>query len=440
MRRLLHSALILGGVMVVWLVQPLPALAHGSLVQTWPPDRCATPAASPSAADCRTGTVLEQAPDRVKLTFTEPVKPIRHGLIVTGPAGKPVEQGAISVNDQEISIAVNATATGTYQVTWRVISQDSHPVRGNYTFSVGQPSTTVQRAAWTGSDVGGVSQLGLVLQVLGRLIHFAGYALGFGPFFFEWLVLPAGASQLKKAAVPRLKRLSYGGLGLLLVAEPVGLLGQSASLSSEQLFNPDVIADILASSFGQVTTERLGAALLLWVFLGVDREGAGLKWGLTGLYMGLALVDGQTSHAVISDTVWLGLPANTVHLAAMGLWVGGLVSLIALWKIPEIEVTGSWLVRRFGRLAGLALGWLIISGLLMAWLRLAGPSPWGWLNTLYGQTLLVKSGLLIIVAAIAWAGWRSVIKKSERWWRLELALLVGILGLAGLLISLPPPA
>ena len=71
-------------------------------------------------------------------------------------------------------------------------------------------------------------------------------------------------------------------------------------------------------------TERVGAAILLWVLLGSDRQGKLLKWGVTALYLGLAVVDGQTSHAVISDSVWLGLPANTIHLAAVGFWLGGL--------------------------------------------------------------------------------------------------------------------
>ncbi len=438
MRRTSQSLLVLAGVMLIWLARPLPAQAHGTLIYASPPD-CTKPVPAllpPETGDCRTGTILEQAPTVVKLVFTEPVKPIRHGLIVTGPAGKPVEQGSISVNGSELSIAVEASQAGTYQVTWQVISEDSHPVRGNFNFSVGQPSEIIQRSAWSGSDVGGVSLLGLVLQVIGRLAHFAGYALGFGPFFFEWLVLAAGRNELQKVAIPRLKRLTYYGIGLLLLAEPLGLLGQTASLTNEQLFNPDVLADILASSFGQVMTERLGAAILLWVLLGADRQGKPLKWGVTGLYLGLALVDGQTSHAVISDSVWLGLPANTIHLAAMGLWLGGLVSLVAVWKIPQIEGQKGLLVKRFGRVAGIALAWLVVSGSLMAWLRLAGLN---WLNTLYGQTLLIKLMVLVVVVVIAGMGlWTSGLRQ-KRSWQVELALLLGIVGLAGLLISLPPP-
>lgn len=235
---------------------------------------------------------------------------------------------------------------------------------------------------------------------------------------------------MQKAALPRLKRLTYYGIGLLLVAEPLDLLGQTASLTNEQLFNPDVLADILASSFGQLMTERLGAAVLLWVLLGADRQGKPLKWGVTGLYLGLALVDGQASHAVISDTVWLGLAANTVHLASMGLWLGGLVSLLGVWNLPQIEEQKKLLVRRFGRVAGIALAWLVVSGSLMAWLRLV--SPTNWLNTLYGQTLLVKLTALAVVVVIAGVGLRATGLRQKRSWLLELTLLVGIVGLAGL--------
>lgn len=435
MRRTSLALPLLFGVGLLWLAWPLPALAHGTLLFASPPD-CAT-AAPATPLDCRTGQIFQQAPTQVKLSFSEPVKPIRHGLIVTGPDGKAVEQDAIAVNGADLSIAVDAHQPGTYQVVWQVISQDSHPVRGTYNFSVVRPSQTVQRAGWSGADVGGVSFLGLVLQVLGRLAHFAGYALGFGPFFFEWLALTGAGIAAQKAALPRFKRLTTYGIGLLLVAEPVGLLGQSASLANEQLFNPDVLADILASSFGQVMTERLGAAILLWVLLGVDRDNKLLKWGVTALYLGLAIVDGQTSHAVISNSVWLGWPANTVHLAAMGLWVGGLASLVAVWKIPQVDAQKGVIIWRFGRVAGIALAWLVGTGLLMAWLRLV---RWQdlWLN-LYGQTLLVKIGALAAVVTLAGFGLRRAGRRQRRLWQVELALLGTILTLAGLLISLPPP-
>ena len=439
MRRTSLSLLLLLGVMSIWLARPFPAQAHGTLLFASPPDcTVATSALLPyDPVNCRTGKIFQEAPTQVKLSFTEPVKPIRHGLIVTGPDGKPVEQGSIVVSGADVSIAIDAHQPGTYQVSWQVISQDSHPVRGTYNFSVFHPSEIIQRAAWSGSDVGGVSLLGLMLQVLGRLAHFAGYALAFGPFFFEWLALAGAGSQPSKVIFPPLKRLTYYGIGLLLLAEPLGLLGQTASLANEQLFNPDVLADILASSFGQVMTERLGATILLWVLLGSDRQGKLLKWGLTALYLGLAVVDGQTSHAVISDSVWLGLPANTIHLAAMGLWLGGLASLVAVWKTPEIQAQKEIIVRRFGRVAGIALAWLVVSGVVMAWLRFVRLEDL-WTN-LYGQTLLVKLGVLAAVVALAGFGLRMAGLRQRRWWQVELALLLAIVTLAGLLISLPPP-
>lgn len=432
MRFARRSLIILAGTILLWLARPLPVQAHGTLVYSSPAD-----CASSETVDCRSGRVLQEAPTSVKLVFTEPVKPIRHGLIVTGPGGKPVQQGAITVNGPELSIAIEANQPGTYQVTWQVISQDSHPVRGSYNFSVLQPSEIVASSAWKTSDVGGVSVLGLVLQVIGRLAHFAGFALGFGPFFFEWLALAAASAELQKAALPRLKLLTNIGILLMLVAEPVGLLGQTASLANEQLFNPDVLADILASSFGQLMTERLGAALLLWVLLGVERQARLLKWGVTVLYLGLAVVDGQASHAVISDTVWLGLPANTIHLAAMGLWLGGLACLVSVWNLPQAEGQKGIVVRRFGRVAAICLGWLVVSGILMAWLRVAG-AP-NWLSSLYSQTLLVKLVIVAVVIAVAGYGVRFARLRQQSWWLGELGLLVAIITLAGLLISLPPP-
>jgi copper transport protein len=435
MRRTSFCLMLLFGALTLWLARPIPALAHGTLLVSSPPD-CATSTPN-NPLDCRSGQIYQAAPTQVKLSFTEPVKPIRHGLIVTGPDGKPVEQGDITVNGADLSIAIDARLPGTYQVSWQVISQDSHPVRGSYNFSFIRASELVSRESWTGSDLGGVSPLGLFFQVLGKLAHFAGYALGFGPFFFDWLVLKNAGKEGQKAAEPRLKRLTYYGIGLLLLAEPVDLLGQSASLASDQLFNPDVLADILASSFGQVLTERLGAAILLWVLLGNDRQGKLLKVGVSALYLALAVVDGQTSHAIISDSVWLGWPANTLHLVAMGLWVGGLVSLLSVLKIPALAERKAALVERFGQIAAVALAWLVLSGLIMAWLRLKGLQDL-WSN-LYGQTLLVKIAFLAAVMGSAGVGIKISGGKQRRWWKIELALLLVVVTLAGLLISLPPP-
>ena len=151
----------------------------------------------------------------------------------------------------------------------------------------------------------------------------------------------------------------------------------------------------------------------------------------------VALVDGEASHAVSKEPIWLALLANMVHIAAMGVWVGGLAALLMLWKEKAVEEQRAQVVLRFGQLATLAVSELIISGLLMAWLHLN--QPLNLITTVYGRVLLGKIFLLPLVLLLAWTSGRVKRDKQTNWWRIEGLGLLGLLMLAGLLVALPPP-
>jgi copper transport protein len=381
----------------------------------------------------------------VHLWFSEPVQTVRHGLVVISPSGQQVEQGVIQIDQNELSIAVEATELGTYQVNWQVISEDTHPQSGYFVFSVGYTSQLSQVARSRQANV--ETPVGLILQVLGQWLHFIGYALAFGSLLLELSVIRPVLKQINatlnnELAQQTIWRLVSIGIGLLLVAEPVALLGQTGS------FDLDLAGDMLSSSFGRVLAQRLGAAVLLWVLLGIMRLGLlGANYVGLGLGVILALADGQASHAVSSGPLLLGLGLNTIHIAAMGVWVGGLSTLVALWNFPntpllEIKVAVAdyhkRLVYRFGRLASLALLWLIASGLGMSYWHLAQFSDL--LNNTYGKILLLK--VIVLAFTLGYTSYVLLRSKvpSRHNWLLELSVLVGILSLAALLVSLPPPA
>lgn len=133
--------------------------------------------------------------------------------------------------------------------------------------------------------------------------------------------------------------------------------------------NGQFVGDVLASSFGRVLAQRVGAAVLLWVLLGVLDEttsedtkattetnsgGAGVVTRVAlAVGIALAVADGEASHAGNNGggVAWLGYLANTAHVAAMGLWLGGLVTLIVLWRLLD-ETERASTLRRFGRVAG----------------------------------------------------------------------------------------
>jgi methionine-rich copper-binding protein CopC len=106
-----------------------PASAHDQLISTNPAD----------------GSTLAKLPSQVTLTFGELVLNTDGGtqVKVTDAAGKTISSGPTVVRDNVVSQAVAGTATGTVTVLWRVVSEDGHPVSGEFSFTVQGAGTTL---------------------------------------------------------------------------------------------------------------------------------------------------------------------------------------------------------------------------------------------------------------------------------------------------------
>jgi copper transport protein len=250
-----------------------------------------------------------------------------------------------------------------------------------------------------------VSPIGLVLQVLGRWLHFAGYALGFGASIYSLFI----------ARDPRPMRLAGIGVALLVVAEPLALLAQAASLDPAQTLDGDALTSALASPFGRVLGLRLAAALVLWAVLGALRQAPWLRWSVPALGLAMALVDATAAHATPALPQPLGLVLNAVHVFAMGTWVGG----VAAFAVAPSS--------GFGRVAAASVVLLVISGAALALLHFG---EWREvMSTAYGQGLIVKVPLVGAALYMARLGRR-------RW---ELGALAAVVAAAALIVSLPPP-
>jgi len=387
--------------------------------------------------------VLSQAPGSVRLIFNEPVDLVGRGVRVLGPDGRRAEHGPAQVSGGVVSVGVAATEPGSYLVIWRVVARDTHPAQGTFAFSVGHPSSPPggMPAALGGP---GESRQGLVLQMLARALHFAGYALGFGVLAFRQIVLV----PLVVAADPRVERRVWRLIGavvlVLLIAEPVALLAQAASLSAggSGPLDPEVVWGALDSSFGRVLAQRLGGAVLFWVLIGAARNArAGdtrTTWPALLLGLAVALVDGEAAHAIGTRPSWLGLGVNTLHEAAMGAWVGGLFGVLAVWRAPGVAGYHPQIVSRAARIALCSVILLLVTGTVMALQHLTGLRDL--VVTAYGRTLSAKLFVIVAVLLLAFASARAPAERRSLWWTAEAALLLSVLALAGLLVSLPPPA
>ena len=367
---------------------PVTASAHAQLIASNP-----TP-----------GAILDSRPATVELLFSEAVTPAGRGINVYGPDGRLVSSGVALADGKRLTARLDAGTEGSYAVIWTVIASDTHPSRGSFTFSVVHASP-VMGPGLSGGDVGLVSPIGLALQALGRWLHFGGFALAFG----------AAMYGLFMAKDPRPLRLAGVGVAMLVGAEPLALLAQTASLDPAQTFDGDALTSAMASPFGRVLGLRLAAALLLWAVLGALRQAPWLRWSVPALGLALAVVDATAAHATPALPAPMGLALNALHVSAMAIWVGGL----AAFMVAPTE--------RFGRVAAWSAGLLVASGAALALLHFANPLQT--LTTAYGVALLVK---LPLVGAALYLAWRAR-RRGER------IALIAVLAAAAILISLPPP-
>lgn len=270
-----------------------------------------------------------------------------------------------------------------------------------------------------------------------RFLHLAAVTLVLGTFTFCLLVArPAfregGVHDL--AVFERfergLLRLAAWSLGIALVSALAWLWGQ-AVVAGGKSFVEGVSAETMGrvltrTQFGKVWQLRAGFLLLLGAFL-VFRErerdfrdwlGARVHAAMVGT--GLIVALAWTGHA--AATAGAGRPvhllADAIHLVAGGVWLGGLPCLFLLLRqirrAPEDRVPGmvaAEATRRFSALGLLAVGSLILTGVVNAWFLVGGVAPL--VGTSYGRLLLLKVGLLLPLIGIA----------AVNRWRVKPALL-----------------
>jgi methionine-rich copper-binding protein CopC len=89
-------------------------------------------------AQPRVGNTVATAPREVTLWFTQKLEPAFSSITVTNAAGQRVDTGKTRVSGNQMSVSLRSGGAGTYRVTWRVLSVDTHTTDGSFTFQVGQ--------------------------------------------------------------------------------------------------------------------------------------------------------------------------------------------------------------------------------------------------------------------------------------------------------------
>jgi methionine-rich copper-binding protein CopC len=85
------------------------------------------------------GSAVRASPTQVELWFTQQLEPAFSTARVSDRSGKQVDKGDPQVDRADatlLRVSLPRLAPGTYRVTWRVLSVDTHVTEGDFTFDV----------------------------------------------------------------------------------------------------------------------------------------------------------------------------------------------------------------------------------------------------------------------------------------------------------------
>lgn len=103
-------------------------------------------------SDPADGSSLDAAPARVSLEFTEAMQPDFSTVTVIGPDGAAYQSGAVTAEGGVVSVAVAPLGpAGRYEIGYRVISEDGHPVTGSVAFTLTTAGPASSAPATTGA-------------------------------------------------------------------------------------------------------------------------------------------------------------------------------------------------------------------------------------------------------------------------------------------------
>lgn len=427
------------------------------------------------------GAQFETAPKQVEFTFNEPVEASLGAVRVFNTSGEQVQTAGIDrPGESANSVGAGLPAGlpgGLYTATYHVVSADSHPISGGITFTVGNPGGGDGEAFAQGSTISELlaeTESGPVTEVGFWFIRWIGYlaiALAIGALVWMLFVLPR--TDLPERSLEGATR-RFRGLVLLagsagLVASLLAIVFQGAvgaGNSFWEAFGSGIPGQVMETRFGTMMLVRAGAwagliALFLFAAGSFRRAGA---VSIAGLALGALLVvtPALAGHASTRDPGWLLIPSDVIHVAAMAVWTGGLAAM--LWILPPATrgvddpagrtafLTSTTV--RFSTVALVSVALIGVSGAIQSILEVGTVGDL--FSTQFGRAVAIKIVLFAVLIGFGAANRMRVIPglvnrldkaqspgkpglRLRRLLRVEVMIVVAVLGVSAALVSYPPP-
>ncbi len=391
-------AVLLASLCLAVLLAPGVARAHASIVSSQPV----------------AGERLATAPGVVVLRFTEPLNTRLSRAVVADPTGRRFEGGTAA---REIRIPTPTSVRGVYRVDWVTVSLlDGHTLRGTFRFGVAtSPGEGAEERVVT------EPRRDDLLVALARTLEDVGLLAAVGLVFLGALVRarPALGSIRAGLGVPLALAL-LGGLGVVL----------GEALLAAPSPSPEAIRAYLTT--GPPGIARLSRLVAEAVALAVSFRRPRLAVvPLAGAVVALA----AAGHAAAVRPAWLGIGVGALHLAATGVWAGGILAFVSVrpsgdWRSPQALA----LLGRFSPAALGAFALTVATGAARGVQELT--SPRDLVASSYGQLLVAKAFVVALMVPFSLLAWRRLAAPS----RAEAALvLLAIWAAAGLAAYPLPP-
>lgn len=378
------------------------------------------------------GAILDVAPPRFVLRFNEPVSPLRLSLVAPGGDVEPLA-GATWTDDGLVVPLPTPLIRGTHVLSWRVVSEDGHPIGGSVVFSLGRPSTT------GGQLYGEAPGLRLVIWMLRAALFLVLFVGVGGVAFASWAAAGRATGWAESVVaralwlVPPIAVLSLGALGLDALGVPWSALFTLAPWTTG-----------FGITYGLTAALSAGAAFLALAARSPRSRHKAWLAGCAILAVGAAFA--ASGHASTAAPQMVSRPAVAIHAMCLAIWIGSLVPLASLVSSRDPGAVPT--LRRFSRLIPWVVGLLIASGILIACLQLRSPADL--VATPYGCVLAAK--LVLVSALLALAAYnrygltrrvtaadRAAGMRLVRVVAVELVIAIAILGTVALWRFTPPP-
>lgn len=413
----------------------------------------------------RDGQVLKRSPQAIVLTFDEGVDAAFVRLQVQAADGRQATRGEPYHPDgqeEQLAIRLQPGLDGRYSASYRVISEDGHPVRQRTTFAVRPPAPPKEEkrdddegamppaedgeamppaAEAAGHEDGESGPITAAAFAVARGLGYLAMALAVGGIVFllviwlpavrlvagpgtEWRRLSERFARRARATVLAAVLLGVVSTVLAIVLEAA----TAAGVSFWAALDPDALELVSETRVVQAWSVRL----LVWLVLAglvvmimrpsrmpvlrraaLGADGTALGSGpsraqalvLFTAIGALAITAPLAGHAASHSPRGLLAGSDTVHVLCMCTWLGGLVMLViaiplGIRALVPHDATPllATAVGRFSRMALIAVTLLLLSGIVNSVVLVA--SFEALVETAYGRLVLAKIALMGVLIAL----------------------------------------